>query len=191
MIDNNWGTVWDVTWAPHLVTSMHRHARDFVAFEFTDAVFESVSPDGSATTIAIKNNEFRYFQSGLTHTEEGLTKNPPRHASIITFKDYPPTTKENKTTYPTAFKGTELVNNDRVLVRAHDWSVNSNSPLEFYNRHTFIIIKNAGELQSTNRTGKKTVLSVSPGQVIFRPAGTILKELAKNAPVHGVIVQLK
>jgi hypothetical protein len=119
LLDNDWGTVWGVTWVPGSSTAMHRHAFDYVGVELTDSRFNSVAPDGQRRTISQERGASYFLPRGITHIEELLSSDPARHTVVIDLKDATAPSFVNSSRSPTAFAegvARKVVENARVVM---------------------------------------------------------------------------
>ena len=117
MLDNPWATAWDATWAPHVQTPLHRHAFDYVGVELVDSTFNVTPPGGDPRQASKKKGDAYFLPKGTTHSEEGLSDQPPRHAVLIDLKPQRSPTVANNTQYRAAFPdgvAKKVVENARV-----------------------------------------------------------------------------
>jgi uncharacterized protein YjlB len=194
LLDNDWGTVWDVTWAPGSSTAMHRHAFDYVGVELTDSRVNSISPDGQRRTIPLKRGASYFLPRGTTHIEELLDSYPARHAVMIDLKDTAAPSFENSSRSPTAFgegAATKVVDNARVVIWDYTWPTRQGGPSYFFDKNAFIVFLDRGELTSSVAGQKPQTLSVAAGQVLFQTGGEAAAEWSTKGDVRGIIVELK
>jgi hypothetical protein len=194
VLDNDWGTVWDVSWAPGSSTAMHRHAFDYVGVELTSSTFNVVAPNGQRRTISQTRGASYFLPRGTTHIEEGVSSNPPRHAVIIDLKDLAARSFVNSSGSPTAFAegvARKVLENQRVVMWDYTWPSGQGAPTYFYDKDAFIIFVDGGELTSSSAGQQPQALSVSAGQVLFRAGGRALSERSTKGDVRGIIIELK
>jgi uncharacterized protein YjlB len=194
VLDNAWGTAWDVTWAPNMPTAMHRHAYDYVGVELVDSTFNLTAPSGQPRTSSLKKGDCYFLPKGITHIEEGLSSNPPRHAILIDLKDSRPPSPDNTTGYPTAFPrdaAKKIVDNQRVTMWDYTWTPGQTAPTYFYEKAAFTIFVDDGQLNLTGPDGKSEVRVFNAGQILFTPGGTARSEEAMKNAVHAIIIELK
>jgi hypothetical protein len=189
LLDNSWGSVWDVIYQPGEPTPMHRHRFDFVGVELADSSVTVTTPDGVAKTFPSKHGESYFLARGTTHVEETPAGSPKRHAVIIDLKDRAPITPS-----PSAFTDSaaarKVTDNARVTLWDYAWPANPAKPVTL-THNTFIIIVDGGELKGLGPDGKAHVQAASSGQVLFRAAGTRFAEAAAKGPIRAVLVEVK
>jgi quercetin dioxygenase-like cupin family protein len=190
VLDNQWGTVWDVVWAPGETTPMHRHKFDYVGVELEDAQVGIVEVDGRRRTFSLKRGESYFLPRGTTHQEVGVSDSPRRHAVMIDLKDAPAPVFPKPSGLATAFpsRGSKrLLENQRVVMWECTWPSGAKDNRYFYRRNAFIVFLNSGELASSD--GRANM--VSSGQVIFREGGHALTEASTRGSVRGIVIELK
>jgi len=174
--------------------SDHRHAFEYVGVELTDATFNVVAPDGQRRSISQKRGASYFLPHGTTHIEGGVSSNPPRHAVIVDLKDATAPSYANSSGLPTAFAegvARKVAENQRVTVWDRTWPSGESAPAHFYARNAFVIFVDGGELTSSSVGTQPQALSVSAGQVLFKPGGRALSERSTKGHVRGIIVELK
>jgi hypothetical protein len=193
VLENDWGTVWDVTWTPGSATPMHRHAFDYVGVEFADTTFSVVAPNGQRRTLPAKAGGAWFLQRGTTHIEEMSGDSPARHAVVIDLKDEAAPSLINSSGSPTVFPqgvGEKIIDNGRVVMWNYTWPAEG-APTYFYDKNAFIVFVNGGELTSSVAGGPAQPLIVSTGQVLFRAGGRTLSERSAKGNVRGIVIELK
>ena len=193
LLDNQWGTVWDATYEPGKPTPLHRHWFDFVAVELTDTTITVTAPDGQQRSVTLKRGDCHFFQRGLTHIEEVPSTSPQRHAVTIDLKDSTSEQFPNSSTSPTAFPADvaiKVIGNPRVTVWDYTWSESRPASAYFYDRNTFIVFLDSGGLMTSSAGDKPRLISVSPGQVVFRTGGRSVSEMPSKGNIRGIIVEL-
>ena len=194
VLDNPWATAWDVTWAPHVQTALHRHAFDYVGVELVDSTFNVTPPGGDPRPTSRKKGDAYFLPKGTTHSEEGLSDQPPRHAVLIDLKSQPSMTVANNTQYRTVFPegvAKKVVDNTRVVMWDITWTAGQPVQNYFYTRNTFVVYVDGGELRSSEAGGVEALRPIAPGQVIFVAAGRARSDQATAAPVRAIVVELK
>lgn len=187
ILDNAWGSVWDVVYTPGKPTPMHRHRFDFVGVELADSAVTITTLDGRRKTFPEPKGDSYFLPRGTTHIEETPLGSPARHAVIIDLKDGSPPGLADA---PVAFQAgvaTKVADNPRVIVWDHVWVAGRAEPAPALARNVFIVFVTAGVLS----TRGAAAISVAPGQVIFEPAGAVLPVATANGSVRGVVVELK
>jgi quercetin dioxygenase-like cupin family protein len=190
VLDNEWGTVWDVVWAPGETTPMHRHRFDYVGVELEDAQVGIVEVDGRRRTFSLKRGESYFLPRGTTHQEVGVSDNPQRHALIIDLKDAPAPVFPNPSGLPDAFtsRGSKkLLENQRVVMWDYTWPSGDRAKRYLYTRNAFIVFLNQGELTSSD--GRYSMFA--SGQVVFREGGRAVMEASGSVRVRGIVIELK
>lgn len=194
LLENAWGTGWDVTWAPGSATPMHRHAFDYVGVELADATFTVVAPDGQRRTIVQKRGSSYFLPRGTTHIEEASDRDPPRHAVIIELKDAAAPSLRDTTTSKSAFPedaAKRLVENRRVAMWDFEWPTDASPAAYFYEHDAFIVFTEGGELTSSVDGSPARVVHISAGQLVFRTGGHAFSERSTRGGVRGIVVELK
>jgi hypothetical protein len=194
VLENDWGTVWDVIWAPGSATPMHRHGFDYVGVELANSTFSTVTPDGQRRTLTAKTGASWFLQRGVTHIEEVPSGSPARHAVVIDLKDAAEPSFVNSSGSPIAFAegvAAKVDENQRVVRWDYTWPTGENAPARFYGKNAFIIFVDGGELTSSVAGRRPQSLLVSAGQVLFRPGGSALSERSTRGNVRGIIIELK
>jgi len=194
VLDNPWGTAWDVTWPPHVPTALHRHAFDYVGVELVDSTFNVTPPGGDPRETSKKKGDAYFLPKGTTHSEEGLSDQPPRHAVLIDLKPQRSPSAANNTQYRSVFPNgaaTKVLENPRVVLWDVTWTAGQPVQTYFYTRNTFVVYVDGGELRSSEAGGVEALRPIAPGQVIFVPAGRARSDQATAATVRAIIVELK
>ena len=194
VLDNPWATAWDVTWAPHVVTPLHRHAFDYVGVELVDSTFSVTSPGGEPRQTSRKKGDSYFLPKGTTHSEEGLSDQPPRHAVLIDLKPQHSPTVANNTQYRTVFPpgaATKVLENPRVVMWNMTWTAGQPAQIYFYTRNTFIVYVDEGEIRSSEAGGVEALRPIAAGQVAFVAAGRARSDQATAATVRAVVVEVK
>jgi len=192
VLDNPWATAWDVTWAPHVPTGLHRHAFDYVGVELVDSTFNVTSASGESREASRKKGDAYFLPKGTTHGEEGLSDSPPRHAVMIDLKPQRSPSAANNTQYRSIFPNgaaTKVLENARVVLWDVTWT--GQAQTHFYPRNTFVVYVDGGELRSSEAGGVEALRPIAPGQVIFVAAGRARSDQATAAPVRAIVVELK
>jgi uncharacterized protein YjlB len=194
VLDNPWATAWDVTWAPHVQTSLHGHAFDYVGVELVDSTFNVTPPGGDPRQTSKKKGDAYFLPKGTTHSEEGISDQPPRHAVLIDLKPQRSPSVANNTQYRAVFPdgvAKKVVDNPRVVMWDMTWTAGQPAQTYFYTRNTFIVYVDGGELRSSEAGGVEALRQLAAGQVTFVPAGRARLDQATAAPVRAIVVELK
>jgi len=192
VLDNAWGSAWDVTYTPGQPTPMHRHMLDSIGVELADSSVTVTTPDGAQETFPSKHGDSYYMPRGTTHIEVTPAGFPPRHAVIIELKDgapaAPATAAAPGTTFPDA-AARKVTESPRVILWDDAWST-SRPAVAVLTHNAFIVIVDGGVLTTSRPDGKRRDQAVVAGQVLFQPAGSALPEAFKG-PVRAIVVELK
>jgi uncharacterized RmlC-like cupin family protein len=194
VLDNPWATAWDATWATHVQTPVHRHAFDYVGVELVDSTFNVTPPGGNPRQTSRKKGDAYFLPQGTTHSEEGLSDQPPRHAVLIDLKPQHSPTVANNTRYRTMFPegvAKRVVDNARVLIWDMTWTAGQPAQAYFYTHNTFIVYVDGGELRSSEAGGVEALRQIAAGQVTFVAAGRSRSDQATSAPIRAILVELK
>ncbi len=194
VLDNPWATAWEVVWAPHVPVPLHRHAFDYVGVELVDSTFSVTAPGGQPRETSRKKGDAYFLPKGTTHSEEGLSDQPPRHAVLIDLKPQQSPTVANNTRYRSVFPANDakkVVDNPRVVIWDITWTAGQPAQIYFYTHNTFVIYIDPGELRSSEAGGVEALRPIAAGQVTFIPAGRSRSDQATAAPVHAIVVELK
>ena len=194
VLDNPWATAWDVTWAPHVQTPLHRHAFDYVGVELVDSTFNVTPPGGDLRQTSKKKGDAYFLPKGTAHSEEGISDQPPRHAVLIDLKPQHSPSVANNTQYRAVFPdgvAKKVVDNPRVVMWDMTWTAGQPAQTYFYTRNTFVVYVDGGELRSSEAGGVEALRQLAAGQVTFVPAGRARLDQATAAPVRAIVVELK
>jgi hypothetical protein len=193
VLENDWGTVWDVTWAPGSATPMHRHAFDYVGVELADSTFKSVAPDGQRRTITEKAGAGWFLAAWHYAYRRNAKRSPARHAVVIDLKDVAAPSFVNSLESPTAFPegvAEKIVENQRVVVWDYSWPNSQSAPTRFHDKNAFIIFVHGGELTSSV-AGRPQPLLVSAGQVLVQAGGRPMSERSTKGDVRAIMIESK
>lgn len=194
IFDNPWGTAWEATWTPHKVLPLHRHRYDYLVTELESSTFNVYSATGQKREGSRSKGDAYFLPKGVTHAEEGVSGNPPRHAVIIDLKDTTTTAIANTTKFPTAFKtpiAKFVADNPRVTIWDRTWTPGDSATAVFYDRGAFLVVIDGGDLAVSSGNAAATVRHMTPGQVLFIPAGETRAERATSGTVHAAVFVLK
>lgn len=193
VLDNAWGTVWDVKWAPHKAAPLHTHRYDYVGVELVKATVNFTSPGGFPRTVELGMGEAYFRPRGETHVEEPVTAEPARHTIVIDLKDAPTRKYANTTRYSVAAPGgvaIKLAENARVAIWEYQWTPGRSSSTRFLERDAFMVVVEGGELRATLPNGQVEIRGLVPGQVLFRPGGRAQSEQTTGS-LRAIIIELK
>ena len=88
LFDNERVTIWDVTWIEGKPSAMHRHKYDLVGVYLVGSPIKVTMPDGTSRESKVDEGFVLFQPKGVTHIEEGLVDDNPRHAILIDLKDH-------------------------------------------------------------------------------------------------------
>src|SRR3990170_2925166 len=88
IFDNERVTLWDVTWIKGKPSPMHRHKFDLVGVFLVGSPIKVTMPDGMSRESKVEEGFVVFQPKGVTHIEEGLVDENPRHAILIDLKDH-------------------------------------------------------------------------------------------------------
>jgi quercetin dioxygenase-like cupin family protein len=138
---------------------------------------------------------FVLFQpKGVTHIEEGLVDDNPRHAILIDLKDHEAAPIPNTSGFPSAFPREGAVNrleNDRVAIWDYRWTPGQPTPMHFHDKDVVVVVMEGGELESTTPDGKSRVTRVARGEASFTPGNRIHTEKLVSGAARAILVELK
>jgi hypothetical protein len=197
VLDNAWGSAWDVTYSPGQPTTMHRHSLDSVGVELADSSVTVTTPDGAQERFPSKHGDSYFMPRGTTHIEVTPLGFPPRHAVIIELKDGAPPAPTIAAApwavFPDA-AARKVTEGPRVILWDYAWPTSHPAPRQtgaVLAHNAFIVIVDGGELMLPRPDGKRRLEAVTPGEVMFRPAGEVLPETGAKSHVRAVVVELK
>ena len=176
VLDNAWGSAWDVSYTPGQPTPMHRHQLDSVGVELADSSVTVTTPDGAQETFPSKHGDAYYMPRGTTHIEV-----TPLGLCAPACGDHRPEGRRaggsGDWLAPASFfpdtAASKVAESPRVILWDYAWP--SSTPRRVMLAHNaFIVILDGGELRLPGPDGRRRVETVKPGEVLFRPAGTPL-----------------
>ena len=194
VLDNPWATAWDATWAPHVQTPVHRHAFDYVGVELVDSTFNVTPPGGNPRQTSKKKGDAYFLPKGTTHSEEGISDQPPRHAVLIDLKPQHSPTVANNTQYRPVFPtgvATKILENPRVVMWDMTWTAGQPAQTYFYTRNTFVVYVDGGELRSSEAGGVEALRQIAAGRSRSCRLAARDSDQATAAPVRAIVVELK
>ena len=159
-----------------------------------DSTFNVTQPGGDPRPTARKKGDAYFLPKGTTHSEEGLSDSPPRHAVLIDLKPQQSPAVVNNTQYRAVFPAntaTKVLENPRVVMWDMTWTAGQPAQIYFYTRNTFVVYVDGGELRSSEAGGVEALRPIAPGQVIFVAAGRARSDQATAASVRAIVVELK
>jgi quercetin dioxygenase-like cupin family protein len=193
VFDNERVTIWDVTWIPGTPSPMHRHKYDLVGVYLVGSSIKVTMPDGTSRESKVDEGFVLFQPKGVTHIEEGVDAENPRHAILIDLKDNAVSPAPNGTGLPLAFPREGAVNrleNERVAIWEYRWSDRA-TPMHFHDKDLVAVVIEGGEIESITADGKRAVTRVSRGESFFTPGNRVHSEKAASGSPRVILVELK
>jgi quercetin dioxygenase-like cupin family protein len=166
-LENEYFSVWDVTFENGKSTGMHKLPLDQVYVFLTEGPVKFTRPDGTWTVEQEKMGAVRYETKGTVESEEGAGDKAPR-AFIFQLKDAVPPKREIVPGVPDKLprEGTvKLFETPRVIIWDYTWFTGMKSPYHLHYHIDAAVYIVAGKTIATDDAGPKTnVWSV--GQVV-------------------------
>lgn len=193
VFDNERVTIWDVTWIKGKPSPMHRHKYDLVGVYLVGSPIKVTMPDGTSRESNVEEGFVLFQPKGVTHIEEGLVDENPRHAILIDLKDHSIVRTPNTSGLPLAFPREGAVNrleNDRVAIWEYRWS-DQPTPMHLHDKDVVVVVMEGGEIESTTADGKSRVVRVARGEASFTPGNRAHTERAVSGNARAILVELK
>jgi quercetin dioxygenase-like cupin family protein len=193
IFDNERVTIWDVTWYQGKPSAMHRHKYDLVGVYLVGSPIKVTMPDGTSRESKVEEGFVLFQPKGVTHVEEGLVAENPRHAILIDLKDHASAPIPNTSGLPAAFPregAVKRLENDRVVIWEYLWT-ETPSPMHFHDKDLVAVVLEAGELESTTPDGKSRVTRVREGEASFTPGNRTHSEKLFSGAARAILVELK
>ncbi len=193
VFDNERVTIWDVTWVKGTPSPMHRHKYDLIGVYLVGSPIKVTMPDGTSRESKVEEGFVLFQPKGVTHIEEGLVEENPRHAILIDLKDHAVAPTSNASRLPLAFPREGAVNrleNDRVAIWEYRWS-DQPTPMHFHDKDLVVVVMEGGEIESTTADGKIGVVRVARGEASFTPGNRAHRERAVSGNARAILVELK
>jgi hypothetical protein len=197
VLDNAWGQAWDSTAPPGQPTPMHRHRLDFVGVELADTALSITRLNGNRESFVEHRGDAYFLPRGTTHIEETAQGEPTRRAIIIDLKDNPPPPEPGSseaTTGAPAFPpegARKIVDNARVTMWSVTWSPEPRPQTVSFPKNSFVVMIDDGARLVAPGAGDMPRSTAAEGTVLFRPAGSAMAVTVTDAPVKGVVIELK
>ncbi len=193
IFDNERVTIWDVTWIKGKPSAMHRHKFDLVGVYLVGSPIKVTMPDGTSRESKVEEGFVLFQPKGVTHIEEGLVDENPRHAILIDLKDKAVAPTPNTSGLPLAFPREGAVNrleNDRVAIWEYRWT-DRPTPMHFHDKDVVVVVMEGGEIESSTAAGEKQVARVARGEASFTPGNRAHTERAVSGSPRAILVELK
>lgn len=194
IFDNERVTIWDVTWIKGKPSPMHRHKYDLVGVYLVGSPIKVTVPDGTGRESKVEEGFVLFQPKGVTHIEEGLVEENPRHAILIDVKDHRAAPIPNTSGLPNAFprEGAEKrLENERVVIWDYRWAPGRPTPMHFHDKDVVVVVMEGGELESTTPDGKSRVSRVYYGEASFTPGNRAHSEKLVSGNARAILVELK
>jgi quercetin dioxygenase-like cupin family protein len=193
IFDNERVSIWDVTWIKGKPSPMHRHKYDLVGVYLVGSPIKVTLPDGTSRESKVEEGFVLFQPKGVTHIEEGLVDENPRHAILIDLKDHKPAPIPNTSGLPNAFPREGAVNrleNERVAIWEYRWT-GQPTPMHFHDKDVVVVVMEGGEIESTTADGKSRENRVVRGEASFTPGNRIHTEKLVSGAARAILVELK
>jgi hypothetical protein len=193
VFDNERVTIWDVTWIQGKPSPMHRHRYDLVGVYLVGSPIQVTMPDGTSRESTVEEGFVLFQPKGVTHIEEGLVDENPRHAILIDLKDHPAAPMPNESGLPLAFPregAVKRLENERIAIWEYRWTERP-TPMHFHDKDMVVVVLEGGEIESTSADGKSAVARVARGEASFTPGNRAHTERAASGNARAILVELK
>ena len=193
IFDNERVTIWDVTWIKGKPSPMHAHKYDLVGVYLVGSPIKVTMPDGTSRESKVDEGFVLFQPKGVTHIEEGLVGENPRHAILIDLKDHEAAPIPNRSGLPNAFPREGAVNrleNDRVVIWDYRWTPQP-TPMHFHDKDVVVVVMEGGEIESKTADGRSRVSRVARGEASFTPGNRSHTEKLVSGSARAILVELK
>ena len=189
LLENEFVTIWDVTYEKGKSTPMQERRHDQVAVTLSEGAVKVTRPDGTWTVDHSRFATVRFEPKGTVASDEGVS-DKPRRAVVVELKDYGVPKLDAELTRELRAKGmrgqfpreeaTKLLETDRVIVWDNQYRVGQGALHAHYNQVVGVWIE-AGQLNGRPRT---------VGQVNFRAPGPPHQEEAQT-PLRAIFIEYR
>jgi quercetin dioxygenase-like cupin family protein len=193
LVDNERVTVWDVTWPKGKPSPMHRHRYDLAGVYLVGSLIRITLPDGTIRESTVDEGYVHFQREGITHIEEGMVEDRPRHAILIDLKNHAVTPPPRPAGLPPAFPREGARNrfeNERIAVWEYGWTEEA-TPLHFHDRDLVAVVMEGGEIESTTPDGRRQVTRIARGEASFAPGNRAHSERRVSGTPRAILVELK
>ena len=176
IMDNPRVTVWDFTWSRGVPEAMERTT--------TNAIWVSVTPN---------EGQVVYWPKGAVR-RAAASENATARSIVVTLKDSPPATMENKSGHPNAFPrpgSRKVLENDRVIIWDYTWTTGQPTPVHFHDKDALVVYLKNGALKSTTPDGKSVVNQLTVGKTTFNARDRVHTETLVEGESRAIISELK
>jgi len=190
ILENERLVAYDVTWAPNEPTLLHRHVHDYFGVELVAATFQVTAAFKSPRAVSVAEGDSWFFPAGVVHVEEGLSRNPSRHAIVVELKNAPTPTKDAAVESGPE-RQLKVLENDRVIMWNCIWESGQRDADWLGRRDAIVMFVNGGILQINAPSETRQEKAFKPGDVLFVPAGDPRVVTARSSGIKATVVELK
>jgi hypothetical protein len=176
IMDNARVTVWDLSWSRGVPEVMERTT--------TNAIWVSVAPN---------EGQVVYWPRGSVR-RAAASENATARSIVVSLKDSPPATMENKSGYPNAFPrpgSRKILENERVIIWDYTWTTGQPTPVHFHDKDALVVYLRNGALKSTAPDGKSVVNPLTVGKTTFNARDRVHTETLVEGESRAIITELK
>lgn len=176
IMDNPRVTVWDLSWSRGVPEVMERTT--------TNAIWVSVAPN---------EGQVVYWPRGSVR-RAAASENATARSIVVSLKDSPPATMENKSGYPNAFPrpgSRKILENERVIIWDYTWTTGQPTPVHFHDKDALVVYLKNGALKSTTPDGKSVVNPLTVGKTTFNARDRVHTETLVEGESRAIITELK
>jgi hypothetical protein len=176
IMDNARVTVWDLSWSRGVPEVMERTT--------TNAIWVSVAPN---------EGQVVYWPRGSVR-RAAASESATARSIVVSLKDSPPATMENKSGYPNAFPrpgSRKILENERVIIWDYTWTTGQPTPVHFHDKDALVVYLRNGALKSTTPDGKSVVNPLTVGKTTFNARDRVHTETLVEGESRAIITELK
>ena len=176
IMDNARVTAWDLSWSRGVPEVMERTT--------TNAIWVSVAPN---------EGQVVYWPRGSVR-RAAASENATARSIVVSLKDSPPATMENKSGYPNAFPrpgSRKILENERVIIWDYTWTTGQPTPVHFHDKDALVVYLRNGALKSTTPDGKSVVNPLTVGKTTFNARDRVHTETLVEGESRAIITELK
>jgi hypothetical protein len=176
IMDNARVTVWDLSWSRGVPEVMERTT--------TNAIWVSVAPN---------EGQVVYWPRGSVR-RAAASENATARSIVVSLKDSPAATMENKSGYPNAFPrpgSRKILENERVIIWDYTWTTGQPTPVHFHDKDALVVYLRNGALKSTTPDGKSVVNPLTVGKTTFNARDRVHTETLVEGESRAIITELK
>jgi hypothetical protein len=178
--------VWRMVWPKGEPSPLHRHVHDQVGTYYTAGGRKITSLDGTERNGFTEIGALSNTAKGTTHVEEGTT-DPPLRAVFIELKHETSSGQADATAdvapmFPRRGARSRL-DNERVAVWDYTGHAGDAAITYVHPRDTVIVWLAPGTVRLTPRNGTPIIVDAAPGQMVYKPRGTVeTLEVVEGSP---------